>query len=217
MKNIDGATGTKTGAGPWNFTKPGEFMDDLMTPPSVEPLVEEVSVKHRARIMIGLLFLLLLMGCLLAIASGKLQIEQVISESMEPTLLVGDTLLVDGNALPNRYDVVCLADPENPEDKLVKRIMGIPGDEIRIVSGVIYINGKEEYSEQIRGNSISWPNVKVVVPANNVFVLGDNRNNSHDSLNFGPVPYKLIRGVVTMIIWPKKRMSRIKPLHGEQS
>jgi signal peptidase I len=131
---------------------------------------------------------------------------------MAPTLLVGDEILSDANAMTGRYQIICFNSPED-DDKLVKRIIGVPGDEIRIRDGIIYINGKEEYSTQVSDNRIQWKDVKVKVPRNGVFVLGDNRNNSHDSLNFGTVPYKNIRGVATMIIWPPSRWGRPKPLH----
>jgi signal peptidase I len=169
-------------------------------------------MSRRLRLMIGLLILLFLMGILLALASNKLQIEQVISDSMAPTLLVGDEILSDANAMPDRYQIICFNSPEDADEKLVKRIIGVPGDEIRIRDGIIYVNGKEEYSPQV-DNRIQWKDIKVTIPRSGVFVLGDNRNNSHDSLNFGPVPYKNIRGVATMIIWPPSHWGRPKALH----
>lgn len=175
---------------------------------------ESMPLRRRIRLMIGLLVLLLLVGINLAIYLHILQFNKVISGSMEPTLMVGDIIFSDANAIPERYDIVCLSDPEVAGDRLVKRIMGVPGDVLKIEGGVIYLNGKDEYSEKIRGNSISWPDTRIKVPREKVFLLGDNRNNSHDSLNFGPVSYANVRGVVKFIVWPPSRMGRPKPLHG---
>jgi signal peptidase I len=132
---------------------------------------------------------------------------------MEPTLMVGDVILSDANATPGQYDIICLNNPEDHDEKLVKRIMGVPGDEIKIQDRAIYINNREEVSKQILENSIAWGNMKTRVPEDAVFVMGDNRNNSYDSLNFGPVPYKQIRGVVWAIVWPPKHWGRPKALH----
>jgi len=188
-----------------------------METPTPEPPDAQASphftLSRRLRLMIGLLILLLLMSILLALASNKLQIEEVISDSMDPTLVVGDRLISDANAMPDRYQVICFNSPEDPDEKLVKRIIGVPGDVIRIRDGSLYINGKEETSTQIRDNQIQWRDIKVTVPRDGLFVLGDNRNNSHDSLNFGTVPYKNIRGVATLIIWPPSHWGRPKALH----
>ena len=172
---------------------------------------------RRIRLVIGLLILLVLMAVNLAIGSGKIQIEKVISESMEPTLLIGDVIVADANEMPQRYDVAVLMNSQDDEEKLVKRVIGMPGDTIEIRDGIIYINGEEEYSTQVTDNVISWPNTRVRVPPNSVFVIGDNRNNSFDSLNFGPVPFDNLHGVVSAIIWPPSRMSRPAPLHEEET
>lgn len=181
-------------------------------PPEAPP-----SMKMRVRVLIGMIVLLVLVAVNLVIGAGKMQFDKVVSGSMEPTLQIGDVLLSDGNAMPQRYDVVCLHDPSEPEDKLVKRIIGMPGDRIVIQSGIIYINGKEEYSTKIEHNAISWHDLHVRVPENSVFLLGDNRNNSFDSLNFGAVPYDQITGVVSRVIWPPRRFGRPTSLHENQS
>jgi signal peptidase I len=170
-------------------------------------------LRQRVRIMIGLLVLLVLMGVMLGIGASLIQFEKVISESMEPTLMVGDILVADANAVPRRYDAVCLWDPTEEGEKLVKRIIGMPGDRIVIRDGIIYVNGREEYSPFIPDNRISWRNIKVDVPENEVFVLGDNRNNSFDSLNFGTVTFERLRGVAEYIVWPPAHWGRIRNIH----
>ncbi|OPZ07304.1 MAG: Signal peptidase I U [candidate division BRC1 bacterium ADurb.BinA292] len=184
--------------------------------PTHAPLADSPPrLRRRLRVMVGLLILLVLMGVNLAIASGKVRFEKVISGSMEPTLLIGDVLLMDANAVPDQYDIVVLNDPEEPGGKLVKRIIGMPGDRIVLRGGILYLNGKEEYSTQVTSNHISWEDTRFKVPEDHVFVLGDNRNNSVDSLNFGPVSYEEIRGVVSAVIWPPSRWRKPAPLHPE--
>lgn len=172
-----------------------------------------MSLRRRVVLMMELLFLLLLVGALLAISSQKVQFEKVISSSMEPTLMVGDIILSDAGAQPHRYDIICLNSPEDIKEKLVKRIIGEGGDHIRIRDGIISVNGKEEYSDKIKENTIEWKDIDVDVPYDAFFVLGDNRNNSHDSLNFGPVPFDHIRGVVWAICWPPTQWGHPARLH----
>jgi signal peptidase I len=174
---------------------------------------EEASPRRRSRLMIGLVILLALAAVNLAILAGKVQFEKVVSASMEPTLQVGDVIFSDADGSRDRYEVVCLMNPQVPDEKLVKRIIGLPGDVIRIEDGILYLNGREEYSANITDNKISWPNTKIKVPEDTVFVLGDNRNNTCDSLDFGPVPYDNIRGVVRGIVWPAGRWGRLPSLH----
>lgn len=169
------------------------------------------NLKRRARIMAALIVVLILMGVNLAIGTDRLQIEKVISESMLPTLEINDRLLVDKNAVPKRYDIVIVNDPDRPGEKLVKRIIGMPDDLIVIDGGVLYVNGEEQFSRQVTDNTIDWRDLRVRVPLGKVFVLGDNRNNSYDSLNFGPVAKDQIRGVMQGIIWPPSRWRRAQP------
>lgn len=171
----------------------------------------KVDLRRRARLMIALVILLLLMAVNLAIGSGRLQIDKVVSSSMEPTLLIGDVLLGDVNAMPDRHDIVILDDPENEGEKLVKRIMGLPGDTIVIRSGVLSINGEEDYSSHVSNNRIDWRDFKTRVPDGHIFVLGDNRNDSYDSLNFGALPIDSIRCVMMATIWPPSRWSTPPP------
>ena len=196
------------------------MMDELKTLPETTPVTPAeipapVPIRRRARLAVELTILLVLMGAILALASNKFQFEEVVSASMVPTLQIGDIILTDANAAPRRYDVICLISPEDParEEKFVKRVMGLPGDVITIQDGILAINGQEEYSKAIPDNKIVWYNSKIKVPEQRLFLLGDNRNNSYDSLNFGPVPYDNITGVVQFIVWPPKRWGRPQKLH----
>jgi signal peptidase I len=158
------------------------------------------------------------------------------SESMESTLLVGDFLLVDkqaaapdgaGTLLPaaaiHRGDVIVFHDPVDATLHLVKRVIGLPGDHLRLREGRVYINGHvlaEPYAvyrssppDNFRDNfprlqsadpeidSHWWirmrsliENNELIIPTGNYFVLGDNRNDSEDSRYWGFVPREAIVG-----------------------
>lgn len=162
--------------------------------------------------MVGLVVLLVLVGAILTLQSQVVQVLIVVSGSMEPTLQIGDRIIVDANAYPDRFAVVIVQDPERPnepEEQLVKRIVGLEGDLIQIRGGILYINGEEQYSTHVTTNSLNWRDVRVRVPVDHIFVLGDNRNDSYDSLNFGPVPYSMVRGVLSFIYWPPSHFGKV--------
>ncbi len=175
------------------------------------PTYNQFMLGRRLRIMASLLILLILMGLLLAIRAKKIQFDQVISESMEPMLKVGDIFITDSNALPGRHDLVVACEPENPDDRIVKSIMGLPVDLITVSGNALCVNDQEESSATVSTNSMTDWDLKVRVPENHLFLLGDNRDKSYDSRNYGTVPCKLIHGVVYGIIWPLTRIGRPDP------
>ncbi|NLA58833.1 MAG: signal peptidase I [Firmicutes bacterium] len=127
--------------------------------------------------------------------------------SMLPTLQSGEKLLIDKITYrfrpPQRGEVIVFRYPTNPKEHFIKRVIGIPGDIISIRDGSVYINGQKLEGNYLmknpRGN---MPPVKV--PPEAVFVLGDNRNNSHDSRSrlVGFVPNRLIEGRAVWRYWP---------------
>jgi signal peptidase I len=132
------------------------------------------------------------------------------SGSMLPTLQINDRLLIDKTAYrsqhPQRGDLVLFQPTEvlrqqNFKDVFLKRIIGLPGETLAVKDGLVYINGKplqEKYIEE-RPQYNFGP---VVVPANQYFVLGDNRNNSYDSHYWGFVPRELLVGKAIGIFCP---------------
>jgi len=131
--------------------------------------------------------------------------------SMEPTLQTGEYVIVNKLAYklgdPKVGDVVVFKFPRNPEQEYIKRIIGLPGDEVKIVRGRVFVNGEllEEpyvaYPTSYQGN---WK-----VPENQLFVLGDNRNNSSDSHNWGMVPMENVIGKAIFIYWPPEEWGKI--------
>ena len=163
--------------------------------------------------------------------------------SMESTVLIGDHLLVDKLSYapadafskfllpytePRRGDVIVFRYPMDIRQNFVKRVIGVPGDHIRIVDKVVYVNGKalvEPYTQHVdsrmepyRDNFPAPPNGPVadraqemlsaqvsngelVVPPGNYFAMGDNRENSLDSRYWGFVPRENIIGKPLVIFW----------------
>lgn len=127
----------------------------------------------------------------------------VLGASMEPGLHENDRLFVSNveiiTASIQRGEIVILASPRDGES-VVKRIIGLPGETVEIRDGMVYINGvalHEDYiQERSRRNGI-WE-----VGENQYFVLGDNRNRSLDSSDYGPIEISRISGVVKLRFWP---------------
>ena len=186
----------------------------------------------------GLNILILLFG-----TTTLLQAFIVPTPSMDTTVMVGDHLLVDKLAYapsgaiskyllpytePKRGDIIVFRYPMDIRQNYVKRVMGVPGDHIKIVDKAVYLNGKmltEPYAQHVfpgiepyRDNFPSEPygpvverarqmlaehtqNGELVVPEGSYFAMGDNRDNSLDSRYWGFVPRENIVGKPLVIFW----------------
>lgn len=127
--------------------------------------------------------------------------------SMQPELRDQDRLFVNKFAYNfekiSRGDVVVFYYPRDTQKSYIKRVIGLPGDDIRIDDGHLYVNGEpveESYVPKRFRDSRSMP--ETVVPPNQYFVMGDHRSISSDSRDFGPVTRKLIYGKAAFIYWP---------------
>jgi len=146
---------------------------------------------------------------------------RVQGRSMYPTLKGGEFILVYRlayrNSLPQRGDIIVFH-PEmikqqgfgwlNMENDFIKRVIGLPGEKVQIYGGKVYINGKplnEPYIAAPPRYTGVWH-----IPPGEVFVLGDNRNNSTDSHVFGPVPIKYIIGRAVFIYYPLEEWGIIR-------
>lgn len=131
--------------------------------------------------------------------------------SMEPTLHNGELILVNKWGYffrsPTRGDVIVFVAPPSPSEDYVKRIIALPGDVININNGVPTVNGvtlKEFYVApgDMGSTPYDQPYHNVTVPANDYFVMGDNRIGSSDSRTWGFVPRNNIIGVAALVYWP---------------
>jgi len=133
--------------------------------------------------------------------SARIKID---GSSMEPNLHHGEFLIVSKVNYrigePERGDVVVFDFPRNITQEYIKRIIGLPGEQIRVEGGRVYVNGillTEPYLIMEPRYEGEW-----VVPENTLFVLGDNRNNSSDSHTWGIVPMENVIGEALLIYWP---------------
>jgi signal peptidase I len=140
--------------------------------------------------------------------SERIRVESI---SMQPTLYPGDYVIVNKlayrlNNSPKRGDVIVFKYPPNPEQiPYIKRIIGLPGDQIHIADGKITINGElmlEPYLKVTTNRGGDW-----TVPADQLFVMGDNRNNSSDSRAWGFVPFANIVGRAEVVYLPPQHWS----------
>jgi signal peptidase I len=146
----------------------------------------------------------------LVIITFVVQAFYIPSGSMEPTLMVDDRILVAKFVYRlgpvRRGDVIVFRYPLNPQRDFVKRVMGLPGERVRLKEGVVYV-GDRALSEKGYTIKPDFGNYgPVTVPASQFFVLGDNRNNSEDSRFFGYVPRANIIGKAVFIYWPPARV-----------
>jgi len=156
----------------------------------------------------------------LVVKTFLVQAFRIPSESMDPTLITGDRVLVNKLSYRlhdvNRGDVVVFDRPKNlpggPDDPkdLIKRVIGLPGDTVFARDGRVYVNDrplKEPYLPA--GTSTVNMDQPVTVPKGKVWVMGDNRGNSQDSRVFGPIPEDSIVGRAFMIMWPLNRVGSL--------
>lgn len=132
--------------------------------------------------------------------------------SMRPTLQDGEYILVSKLAYkfgePMRGDIVVFVFPVNPEEDLIKRIIGVPGDTVTVQDGVLSINGvvmEEPYINAPPAYNGTWQ-----VSEGELFVLGDNRNDSRDSHQWGLLPVENLLGRAVLIYWPPEEWQVIR-------
>jgi signal peptidase I len=142
---------------------------------------------------------------LVNLASARAIVE---GSSMQPSFETGQLIIVNRFAYfysqPERGDVVVLHNPRNVEEDYIKRVIGLPGENVAIIGGVVHINGVKLTETYLSASRVchtvcdgSWS-----LGADEYFVLGDNRRNSTDSHVFGPVRRDLIIGKAWVRYWP---------------
>ncbi len=150
-----------------------------------------------------------------------IQAFKIPSDSMFPTLLVGDMLLVDKHAYsnnnPKRGDVIVFQSPENPSKTLIRRIVGLGGETIEIKNTKVYINGSlwaepygVETDKTFQSNERNTLD-PFAIPENSYFVIGDNRDQKHDNTFWGIVDRKDVNGKAVKFYWSwDKHNSRVR-------
>jgi signal peptidase I len=141
------------------------------------------------------------------------QVSVVRGSSMNPGIHDGDRILIEPWSYlvsdVERGDVVVLRYPLDPQVDYIKRVVGLPGDHVRLEAGRVWVNGKqleEPYVERADDAAL----MELVVRNDTYFVLGDNRGRSSDSRDFGAVPATHLRGRVDVRLWPPSRIGLIR-------
>jgi len=171
---------------------------------------------------VGLFFLELVKIALLALVTILLiryylfKPFYVKGASMEPNFYEKEYLIIDEITYrlrsPERGEVVVFRYPENPKEYFLKRIIGLPGETVKVSEGRVYIYNQEhpegvQISETYLDTSEVTVGEKItVLGKSQYFMLGDNRDNSYDSRRFGPVDKNLIVGRTWFRGWPLNRM-----------
>lgn len=161
--------------------------------------------KHKGQFIIDLLEVILVSGLLflgINAVSARVRVESI---SMQPTLNPGDFVAVSKLSYQlsqiHRGDIIVFRYPPAPDQEpYIKRVIGLPGENIRIEDGQVYVNGelvKENYIKEKTMQGGEWQ-----IPVDAVFVMGDNRNNSSDSRVWGMVPLGNIIGKGVYVYWP---------------
>jgi signal peptidase I len=160
---------------------------------------------------------LLLIGVLFFVVRGVVQNFRVEGPSMLPTLISGEFLWVNKAAYftwngqyllggPHRGDIAVLRPPDTTEEiDLIKRVIGLPGDPVRVQQGEVFINGQALVEPYVRFQAVyNYPvdGHEIVVPEGQYFVLGDNRGNSRDSHLGWFVPAANLVGRAWIGYWP---------------
>jgi signal peptidase I len=186
-----------------------------------------VSWLHFLREVLETLGLAVLLFLVINIISARVRVDGI---SMRPTLQDGEFVLINRLAYKfgdfHRGDIIVFRPPlyppqgfwrqllglpnisDNYED-YIKRVIGLPGDRIKIDQGVVYINGSQLQEPYIAAPP-NYPG-EWTVPAGNLFVLGDNRNNSSDSHAWGFLPEENVLGKAELVYWPLKDWMILKP------
>jgi signal peptidase I len=168
---------------------------------------------------------LVAIGVALLVQAFLVKPYRIPSPSMEDTLLIGDRVLVDRLTWrfsePERGDIVVFHPPYGG-NVLIKRIIGMPGDELSLRDGQLYVNGQaldEPYIRQTADGPVptepfvtgqAWALAEpYVVPEGSYFMMGDNRTNSGDSRDFGPVRREQLVGQAFARYWPPARIGGI--------
>jgi signal peptidase I len=143
------------------------------------------------------------------IAAFFVRLPQVSGLSMEPHIRSGEYVVINTFAyrigLPRRGDIVAFRHEGDTRGVFIKRVIGIPGDRVKIDRGQVYLNGVKLNESYVRHpDDRSSP--EVIVPASAVYVLGDNRAQSEDSRSFGPVTDDRLIGRAIAGIWPLRML-----------
>ena len=181
----------------------------LLDCPSYEPISPETQTTELEQALRELLEVILLTLILFFTLRAVLINFRISGSSMLPTLHDGEYVFVYRLAYwrhpPQRGDIIVFRYPLNPKRTLIKRVIGLPGETVSVHNGQVYINGKPLPEDYILA-SPQYTAAPVTVGPDEVYVLGDNRNNSNDSHAWGLLKQDMIVGKAVFRFWPLNRI-----------
>jgi signal peptidase I len=181
------------------------------------PLPVQREKRRQARFLLGggLVLVVLCFALLLRILA--FEGVMITSGSMQPTLFKGDYTLVDHRIAIRstwaRGDVIVFEAPETwngPGVTLVKRVIGLPGEEVGVSAGRVFVNNRFLTENYLSEAPAPEDERRIKLEAGQYYVMGDNRNNSDDSRNNGPIEEKNIKGRALCLLWPISRFTRLE-------
>jgi signal peptidase I len=167
--------------------------------PSARPL------RERNGFVEALLLVMVALVLALTLKTYVAEAYEIKGRSMEPTLHNGERVVVLKAFYEIcREDIIVFASTEDPSKDLIKRVVGLPGETLRVAGGEVFIDGRrldESYARHDRMERFDRT-IEERIPPGHYFVLGDNRPDSHDSRYFESIPSKNVRGKVVVRWWP---------------
>jgi signal peptidase I len=181
-----------------------DFLESLQPEGNTETQATSQDKIHWGRLLLDIvetivLAVLLFLG--INTISARVRVDGF---SMRPTLEDGEFVLVNRLAYRlgdhQRGDIIVFHFPMDPDQELIKRVIGLPGDTVTIENGIVQVNG-QPLSEPYIAAPPAYPGTWQVTEGH-LFVLGDNRNDSSDSHSWGLLPVENVIGKAILIYWP---------------
>lgn len=151
----------------------------------------------RARKLLGFIVMCGVLYLLYLVQSKQIETFVVTSESMEPTLKVGEAYFMLPAKQYEKGQIVVFRSPEDHETRLVKRIAANGGDLVELREGMLYVNNQLNISPTGEKSAIDLADKSWKLLAGQFFMVGDNRTYSHDSREYGPVEASALLGVLS--------------------
>ena len=191
-------------------------IDDAETGEAIRADLSEKQRSQMRAVWEWIFVVVIAIGAAMLIRLFLFQQYYIDGPSMQTTLMPQDRVLVNKMSYKlhdiHRGDVIVFDRVTNEvqHDDLIKRVLGLPGETLEIRSCIVYIDGIEvdepylnpEQTSQIEPSARCGSHTDMVVPDHMVFVMGDNRVQSFDSRDFGPIDTDKVRGRAFVVIWP---------------
>ncbi len=168
-----------------------------------EPKLKFVQWRHWLIDIFETILLSLVLFLIINLITARIEIE---SESMKNTLFPGDRVVVNKLSYwmdpPQRGDIVVFDPPFDSSAPYIKRVIGLPGDEVSISTDGVTVNGVPLIESYVQSDMFVYGSDTWIVTEDKFFMLGDNRDNSSDSRVWGLMPVENIIGKAVIVYWP---------------